>query len=116
MKRVKKAGLGLMTLLAVGFVVLIADTEAGKRADLKACKTLQPAQVADAVISNVIWPENRVFAKFNLTANDVQVDMSGIQIGPLAVLVPFHISKDPNRQYFGMPRCSVLTDVEYAND
>lgn len=116
MKRVLKMCLGLIMLLTVSFVVLFIDIEAGKRADLKACKTLQPAQVADAVIQDVIWPENKAFAKFQLTANNVQVNMRDIQLGSLTVLVPFHITKDPNRQYFGMLRCSVLTNVEYASD
>ena len=103
-------------VIAVGGVLLNSyinykDTQA----DTDACNTLRPEQAADAVIRDVIRPDNKQFAQYHLSESDVKVDPGGIQFGPLNALVPFSLSISPEVRHFGMPRCSVLTDVEYGN-
>ncbi|MDU4125760.1 hypothetical protein [Pantoea sp.] len=116
MNKAAKVGLGVVALIIIVISAFYVHVRMAQMTDEKACPTVLPFQASQAVINDVIRPSNQLFAKHHLTANDVSVDIKGIQIGPSSVLVPFHISKEPQKQYFGMPRCAVLSNVEYASD
>ncbi|MFD3223243.1 hypothetical protein [Rahnella aceris] len=116
MNKGTKIGLGVIAVMVIAIGALYVDFEMGKRADIEACLTLQPSQAANAVIKDVVRADNQIFAKYHLSVSDLHVDMAAVQIGPMSALVPFHISTHPAKQYFGMPRCSALSNVEYSND
>ena len=108
------AGMGMIFLLLIA--VLYIDFKLGYQADLDACPKVTSLQVVAAVIKDITRKDNRNFSQFNLSSGDVLVDHESIQIGPSSVLTPFRIASDPQRQYFAMPRCYVLSDREYASD
>lgn len=107
---------GLGALAGLLFVVLYVDAELGYQADLKACPTVTPDQVVAAVVHDVTRVDSHIFARFHQHHGDVFVDRDNIQIGPSSVLAPFRIAAEPARQYFAMPRCYVLSSIEYASD
>ncbi|WP_338563662.1 hypothetical protein [Erwinia sp. E_sp_B04_7] len=107
---------GLIVVMSLCVLALYIDIRLGYKADVKACPNVKPSEAIAAVIRDVIRPTNQVFAKYHLSANDVSVNLNEVQIGPSAILVPFRISKAPQREFFGMPRCSVLSNIEYASD
>lgn len=115
MNKVGKVVIGVIALGVIGYFSLHLHMKNEIAADTEACKTLQPAMAADAVIADVLRPDSSIFGKYHLARKDVSVDMSGVQIGPTSALVPFTVSAVPGVPYFGMPRCSDLTDVEYGN-
>lgn len=116
MKRILTILTGLIIVVVLVIIYVAWSIEQGRQADIAACKAITPEQARTAVIEDVIRPGNKVFSKNSLTDNDVSIDSAGIQIGQSTILVPFHISAEPKVQYFGMPRCSRLTDVEYSHD
>jgi len=97
-------------------VALYFDARAGYEADKAACPLVTPSRAAEAVIHDIIGPGNHIFSEHQLARKDITVDMGGVQIGPTTILVPFRLSTEPDRHYFGMPRCAVLSSVEYAHD
>ncbi|WP_262121894.1 hypothetical protein [Serratia ficaria] len=115
----KKFSAIVMRLVVVAVLVGIYVTwsvEQGRQADILACKAVTPEQAGAAIIEDVTRSGNKVFFKYSLKHTDVLVDSAGIQISQSTILVPFRIAIGPHVQYFGMPRCSKLTDVEYSHD
>lgn len=116
MNKIAKVGLGVVALVAAGVVAIYVDAKMGLKADQEACPTVKTEDAINAVVHDVLRPENRMFSKYNLATGDVSVESAGVQIGPSSTLVPFHITKEPGTQFFGMSRCSVLSNVEYGSD
>lgn len=116
MNKIAKVGLGVVALVAAGVVAIYVDAQMGLKADEEACPTVKSEDAINAVIQDVLRPGNQIFSKYNLAVSDVSVESTGVQIGSSSTLVPFHIAKEPRKQFFGMSRCSVLSNVEYAND
>jgi hypothetical protein len=107
--------LGICVTGILGLVALIyIDAELGYQADLKACPKVTPQQVVDAVVQDVTRRDSHTFGRFNLSADDVHIDLDDVQIGPTIAGVPFRITASPGREYFAMPRCSDLSDIEYG--
>jgi len=115
MNKITRIGLGGVALVAAGVVAIYLDAQMGLKADEKACPGVRTEEAISAVIQDVIRPGNQVFSKYNLTVGDVSVESGSVQIGPTSTLIPFHIAKEPGKQFFGMSRCAVLSNVEYAN-
>ncbi|WNK46979.1 hypothetical protein RM150_22730 (plasmid) [Pantoea agglomerans] len=115
MNKVSKVAIGVFAIGVIGYFSLQQHMKNEIAADTEACKTLQPAIAADAVIADVLRPDNSIFGKYHLARKDVSVDMSGVQIGPTIAMIPFTVSAVPGLPYSGMPRCSDLTDIEYGN-
>lgn len=107
---------GIVLLLVIGVVSLYVDVKLGLRAELKACKVLTRREAVNAVIVDVTRVDRKFNGKYQVLPSEINVDLGSVQIGQGTVLVPFHIAMDPDRQYFGMPHCSDLEVVEYAND
>lgn len=107
---------GLGALAGLLLVVLYVDAELGYQEDLKACPGVTPDQVVAAVVHDVTRADSHIFGRFHLHPGDVSVDRDSIQIGPSSVLAPFRIAAEPARQYFAMPRCYVLSSIEYASE
>ncbi|WP_313107927.1 hypothetical protein [Pseudescherichia vulneris] len=68
------------------------------------------------MVDDIIRPGNQIFNAFQLAPEDIIVDVARVQAGTTAFLVPFRLSTEPDRQYFGMPRCAELSSVEYAHN
>lgn len=107
---------GIVLLLVIGVVALYINVQLGLRADLKACKVLTRQEAVNAVIADVTRADRKFNGKYQVLPTEIYVDLVRVQIGQGTVLVPFHIAAEPDRQYFGMPHCSDLEVVEYAND
>ncbi|MGK3125910.1 phosphonate ABC transporter substrate-binding protein [Candidatus Pantoea formicae] len=103
---------GILSLIALLYV----NMELTYRADLKACPHVTTQQVVAAVVNDVTRKDSHIFGKFHLRPDDVYIDRDSVQIGPSLAHVPFRIASDPDREYFAMPGCSNLDDIEYAND
>ena len=116
MNKIAKVVLGVIALAAAGVVAIYADAKMGLKADQEACPSVQSEDAVNAVIRDVTRPGNKVFSKYSLAPSDVLVDGGGVQIGPTSTLVPFRITKEPEKQFFGMSRCAVLSNVEYGNE
>ncbi|WP_416414327.1 hypothetical protein [Pantoea sp. App145] len=116
MKKLLMVCSGIALLLIIGGVSLYVDVQLRLQSDLKACKVLTRRQAADAVIADVTRTDRQFYGKYQILSSEIYVDPNSVQIGSGTVLVPFHIAADPDRQYFGMPHCSELKNVEYAND
>ena len=107
--------LGCCVTGVLGLVALIyTDAELGYQADMKACPGVTPQQVVAAVVQDVTRRDSRTFGRFNLSADDVHIVQDDVQIGPTIAGVPFRITASPDREYFAMPRCSDLSDIEYS--
>ncbi|WP_277977976.1 phosphonate ABC transporter substrate-binding protein [Pantoea endophytica] len=96
------------------FALIYIDVELGYQADLKACPKVTPQQVVAAVVQDVTRRDSHTFGRFNLSADDVYIVQDEVQIGPTIAGVPFRIKANPDREYFAMPRCSDLSDIEYG--
>ena len=116
MNKIAKVGFGVVALIAAGVVAIYVDAKMEVKADQKACPTVKSEDAVNAVVHDVLHPGNRIFSKYNLSASDVSVENASIRIGPSSTLVPFHIAKEPGKQFFGMSRCSELNNVEYGSD
>lgn len=114
MRKITWIVLGVILLLIIVFN-FYRDYRKGLQDDTQACTTLKPEQAAEAVIRDILRPNNHQFAQYHLAEKDIKIDWRDIQIGPQSALVPFYLSPHPDLRYFGMPRCSVLSDVEYGN-
>ncbi|MGB9097100.1 hypothetical protein [Erwinia sp.] len=116
MNKLARIAIGAVAIFGFSVAALFVDMQLGLKADTEACPKVQVSDAVEAVIQNVINPSNRIFADHHLSANDVMVNPYDVQVGTSAILVPFRLSKGPDRQFFGMPRCSDLSSIEYASD
>ncbi len=117
--RVKIAFRVCLVVLAVviaAAAALYINARAEYRADIAACPRVEPSRAAEAVVDDIIRPGNQIFNAFQLAPEDIIVDVARVQAGTTAFLVPFRLSTEPDRQYFGMPRCAELSSVEYAHN
>lgn len=98
------------------FLVATINARAEYKADRAACPRVEPPRAAEAVVDDIIRPGNQIFNALQLAPKDIIVDVTRIQAGTTAFLVPFRLSTEPGRQYFEMPRCAELSSIEYAHD
>lgn len=75
---------------------------------------MTPQQVVAAVVKDVTRKESRRFGQYSLCSVDVKINRDDVQIGPTIAGVPFSITINPGHEYFAMPRCSDLSDIEYG--
>lgn len=116
MNSVGKMGVGVAACAAILIVDYCIGNAIGYQADVKACKTLTPAEVSGAVVADVTHPDKRIFHQFPLAPSHIVIEKEAIQIGPSSVLAPFRIASDPARHYFAMLHCSDLENIDYASD
>lgn len=102
---------GILGLVAFNYI----DAELTYQADLKACPSVTPQQVVAAVVKDITRKESRRFGQYSLSSVDVKIDRDDVQIGPTIAGVPFSITTNPGHEYFAMPRCSDLSDIEYGD-
>lgn len=95
---------------------LYINIRAEYEADRAACPRVEPSHAAEAVVNDIIRPDNQIFNEHHLTPENITVDVAGIQTGTTAFFVPFRLSTEPERLYFGMPRCAELSGIEYAHN
>jgi len=108
--------LTLISVIFFGVAILYNDARSEHDADKAACPLVHPSHAVEAVVQDLTRSDNPIFNEYHLTAKTISIDFAGVQIGPNTILVPFRLSNEPNRQYFGMPRCAALSSVEYAHD
>ncbi|MCQ8230352.1 phosphonate ABC transporter substrate-binding protein [Pantoea trifolii] len=111
-----KIVVGIVAFFALLLAALYLEQQQIHRADLKACSTLTPQQVRDAVISDVTRRDSRGFSRFQLKPENVYVGLDDIQIGAGSAFAPFRISAEPDREHFAMMGCSDLDRIEYAKN
>ncbi len=115
--RVKIAFRICLVLIAAAIAAaLYINARAEYKADRAACPRVEPTRAAEAVVDDIIRPGNQIFNALQLDPKDIIVDVARVQAGTTSFLVPFRLSTEPDRQYFGMPRCGDLTSIEYAHD
>lgn len=107
---------GIAVLLGVLFSYSYWSVKEGRKQDQLACRILTQQQVVDAVINDVVDPENKVFSKYNLVRGDIIVNVADVHIEESMAYVPFTLRKNLTLKYVAMPRCSVLSNIEYSKN
>lgn len=116
MKIAFRVSLVLIAAAITAAVALYINARAEYEADRAACPQIEPIRAAEAVVHDIIRPGNQIFNGHQLAPQDITVDVARVQTGTTAVLVPFSLSTEPDRKYFGMPRCAELSSIEYAHN
>lgn len=106
----------MLIAAAIAAAALYINARAEYKADRAACPRIEPLRAAEAVVHDIIRPENQIFNGRQLAPKDITVDVARVPTGTTAFLVPFRLSTEPDRQYFGMPRCAELSSIEYAHN
>lgn len=109
-------------LTGVAAIVVLAGAYAywsigqGHKEDIQACKVVDVNDAVSAVVKDVTRPSNKIFSNLGITAKDINVDVNRVKVDYSTVLVPFKLEQEPRKQYFAMPRCSRLSDIEYSSN
>ncbi|NNS10006.1 hypothetical protein [Erwinia sp. JH02] len=116
MKKLRTVIIGVVIIAGCVFAYNYWSIGEGRKQDILACGNLSPTKAAEAVINDVINPGNKIFSRFDLVRSDVNILTPEIQIEETMAYVPFTLPKNKNQKYIAMPRCSVLSDVEYSKE